>query len=1193
MIPYQSNIPSTSKEVESTTTKGRRMEKTLRKKDKVYQAKDDDKEEGQCRNEEDFGYDTNNNNVSTFTNSDPCHYSIIDVDKETRERRMSSDRYHNSFLPSIIMFPSSTSRHSQSPSSLLTSSTNGWICLLLALTGWIVARCAFPHRLFKKNNSQKKTKGDPCLSSSMSTIETTTTKDAVKARKREFLSRVKDQYGYRDTKGGYVDDWRPRELPNLILPVVEGDGDTDAGIVEDDGEQVREHEVYLDYAGSALPTRSQLQAIYTSSLNQSILANPHSTGPAASRTMLEIQQIKKQLLEFFHATPGRFAGMRNPPVPPGGGDMSSASPIVSSWKKDTHPGYDLIFTSGTTEALRIVAERFPWSSSSPPPTQELCCRCKQSILVYPHNAHTSVIGMRGPAQANGATFRCLPLEELLALDKDGWSNLARCHSVTIPKESCSYCSSSSMNIPTTASAATVAPTQNLVVLPAECNFGGTISNVKSLIEAAAASSSSTSGCENFQWSTMIDLAKAASTTSIDLCDLNPDFACLSFYKIFGEPTGLGALFVKRSSIDLLTCQDDERHNRRLQRNMVESNTSSKADKNNGNYYFGGGSVDMVLANRNHTVPRSQEQRLSSLVHGSVHFRGIASLRHGLEELDRVGGMLRIHQHTRCLTWELSRRLKQLRHSNGRFAIGVYGAWGKTTNSDRPEEDGYEADNGDKNMRGGPTIAFNVIREDGSHVGYNEVSKLAALNQPPIQFRTGCLCNPGGCQEALELTDDEIIDNYETAGHVCGDHVDIINGRPTGAIRVSIGKDSIWEDIDVLVTFLDRLFVSRKLATHPASLAPPSPSAMPSPMAQLSKAGPTQMHISELYIFPIKSCAAQRVKRWKMDSSSGRLAFDREFALVDTSGTAMRLQSCPKMGKLRPVIDLKRRTMTVSAPGCDDLILELDEEVFSTCTRHGSGEDAVNDDIVKVCGNNCCGRLWGGYAASEWFSSFLGVQCWLARSSIRSSKTYVSSSPSDARANDSPRPTSMSSANERNPNVAFANEQPLLLITQCAVDTLNKVLSQQNQKLVSSCQFRPNLVVKNENHLEGYIDDDRNCATTPLHHVEDNWSKVSIMRKKESKAYPVVDFHVKGNCARCAMVDLDPSTLEKGKTLKALASYRRQNGQINFGIFLQGEVVGRNDDASTTLRIDEGPDQLGADDVWIKEGDTMLCSHEED
>ena len=52
-------------------------------------------------------------------------------------------------------------------------------------------------------------------------------------------------------------------------------------------------------------------------------------------------------------------------------------------------------------------------------------------------------------------------------------------------------------------------------------------------------------------------------------------------------------------------------------------------------------------------------------------------------------------------------------------------------------------------------------------------------------RVGCFCNIGACQNALNFTDEDVISNHK-AGHVCGDDVDLVNGKPTGSIRVSFG-----------------------------------------------------------------------------------------------------------------------------------------------------------------------------------------------------------------------------------------------------------------------------------------------------------------------------------------------------------------------------------------------------------------------
>lgn len=320
------------------------------------------------------------------------------------------------------------------------------------------------------------------------------------ARKREFLSRIGNKYGYKNTPGGWIDDWRPREFPKLLCPYSD-DHSTDA-------RPATEEEVYLDYAGSALPTKSQLQSIYTST---EILANPHSSGPAASRTLLGINQTQQRILHHLNAMPGRFASMKHPPL--------------DSKPADSHSGYEPVFTPGTTEAIRMIAERFPW--------QPKCSNCGcQSILLYAQNSHTSVVGMRELAIQYGARFVCRTMEEIETMADNDFLNMQSTTACNKnDKERC--CSK----------------TSHLLAFPAECNFGGSRPNVAAILSTARKSG----------WYTLLDIAKAASTGPISLREWNPDFCCLSFYKLFGEPTGLGALLVKRSSISILSSNKQQRH----------------------------------------------------------------------------------------------------------------------------------------------------------------------------------------------------------------------------------------------------------------------------------------------------------------------------------------------------------------------------------------------------------------------------------------------------------------------------------------------------------------------------------------------------------------------------------------------------------------------------------------------------------
>ena len=121
----------------------------------------------------------------------------------------------------------------------------------------------------------------------------------------------------------------------------------------------------------------------------------------------------------------------------------------------------------------------------------------------------------------------------------------------------------------------------------------------------------------------LDAAKYVSTHPLDLSQINADFICVSFYKIFGYPTGLGALIAKKNAMNIL---DPTRRG-----------------------YFGGGSL-VFLSKNYHSLktqlPQSQDTNTTAngdtnnnvvtntdgliyhrdaFVNGTTHYQGIASL----------------------------------------------------------------------------------------------------------------------------------------------------------------------------------------------------------------------------------------------------------------------------------------------------------------------------------------------------------------------------------------------------------------------------------------------------------------------------------------------------------------------------------------------------------------------------------------
>lgn len=79
----------------------------------------------------------------------------------------------------------------------------------------------------------------------------------------------------------------------------------------------------------------------------------------------------------------------------------------------------------------------------------------------------------------------------------------------------------------------------------------------------------------------------------------------------------------------------------------------------------------------------------------------------------------------------------------------------------------------------------------------------------IHLRTGCFCNTGACQQFLNLTNEQIKKNL-SAGHVCGDDVDLIAGKPTGSVRISFGYMSSFADAKTFLNFLHECFLERVL-----------------------------------------------------------------------------------------------------------------------------------------------------------------------------------------------------------------------------------------------------------------------------------------------------------------------------------------------------------------------------------------------
>ena len=209
---------------------------------------------------------------------------------------------------------------------------------------------------------------------------------------------------------------------------------------------------------------------------------------------------------------------------------------------NTNPNeYSVIFTSGATQALKLVAESFDWKNDRSTEIHNQNGTEKHNsngiqvghgsqytgspgTFMYLQDNHTSVLGMRELAKSTSASVMTLPYEDAFKCFQD-------------------YNDEISTN---------KYDGNSLFVYPAQSNFSGVkyplswVSKVQRGILNKKLKNK-----KNSRWFCLLDAASFLSTNPLDLSQVKPDFICLSFYKIFGYPTGLGALIVKNDSAFVL------------------------------------------------------------------------------------------------------------------------------------------------------------------------------------------------------------------------------------------------------------------------------------------------------------------------------------------------------------------------------------------------------------------------------------------------------------------------------------------------------------------------------------------------------------------------------------------------------------------------------------------------------------------
>src|SRR4029077_17167761 len=129
--------------------------------------------------------------------------------------------------------------------------------------------------------------------------------------------------------------------------------------------------------------------------------------------------------------------------------------------------------------------------------------------------------------------------------------------------------------------------------PAQSNFSG-VQHPLDLIEAA----------HERGWDVQLDAAAFVSTNRLDLSEHHPDFVSISFYKMFGYPTGIGCLICRKSALAKLTRP-----------------------------WFAGGTIVMVSVRGDWHVASRDE---SGMEDGTPNYLDIPAVEIGLDHLTKIG-----------------------------------------------------------------------------------------------------------------------------------------------------------------------------------------------------------------------------------------------------------------------------------------------------------------------------------------------------------------------------------------------------------------------------------------------------------------------------------------------------------------------------------------------------------------------------
>jgi molybdenum cofactor sulfurtransferase len=253
-----------------------------------------------------------------------------------------------------------------------------------------------------------------------------------------------------------------------------------------------------------------------------------------------------------------------------------------------------------------------------------------------------------------------------------------------------------------------------------------------------------------------------------------DALAVSFYKMFGYPTGIGALVARKEFLQ------------KLQRP-----------------WFAGGTVLTVGVPRGVVESDVTWERFED---GTINYTGLVAISEGLALLQKYisGDIPVLPVRLSTLHAWLYHTIPQITYPNGKPVVSILNA-----SPDVPAEASSTIEWNGKTVQTrrfapGYTLAMIFHNASGDKIPLSDVSKRAA--NAGISLRTGCMCNPGGALALLGKK--HLLEKLACASEAGGadtlltkSDVEGIYGEELGVVRISLGLASNFRDVWEVAKFI--------------------------------------------------------------------------------------------------------------------------------------------------------------------------------------------------------------------------------------------------------------------------------------------------------------------------------------------------------------------------------------------------------